>query len=105
MGTVRVISKRIPGVVVLADERVINVGRPSVLGNPYRMFNETQRATVIHQFRLVLNKSRIDRGSMWLEVERIAMLVRGGENVALCCWCAPKACHGDVIKQAIEQIL
>jgi hypothetical protein len=31
--------------------------------------------------------------------------VRGGEDINLMCYCAPKACHGDVLKEFIESMI
>ena len=69
------------------------------------MGHEGMRAEVIQKFSFDLARDWGTHGPMRKEVERIAELVRSGQDIALACWCAPKACHGDVIKQAVEAIL
>ena len=108
MGSIRVVSKRKYG--VRADghtEHVIAIDRPSgsVLANQHHMAHEICRGDVIARFRADLAMDWRANGPMRAEVERIAELVRSGQDIALACWCAPKACHGDVIKRAIEAIL
>ena len=100
-------SKRQTGVRTKPGELVVGIDRPSgsVLRNRHFMAQEVQRAAVIARFREDLAADWRVRGPMHAELERIAELVRSGQNVALACWCAPKPCHGDVIKQAIEALL
>nr|WP_256566062.1 DUF4326 domain-containing protein [Deinococcus sp. QL22] len=31
--------------------------------------------------------------------------VRAGESLLLICWCAPLACHADVIKEEVERLV
>lgn len=107
MANVRVVSKRKGGVQPARDELVVAIDRPSgsVLGNPYHMVRESQRAEVIARFRADLAQDWREHGPMRAEVERIAELVRSGQGVALACWCAPKPCHGDIVKRAVEALL
>lgn len=102
--TVRVISKRAGGIKAKAGEVVVNIARPSVLGNPFFMRSEDQRAQVIVDYRAWLTKHYRTDNSVWAEVKKLAARVKAGEHLALECWCAPCACHGDVIIDAIEFI-
>lgn len=107
MAGIRVVSKRTTGVTPRAGELVVGIDRPSgsVLGNAFHMTRESQRAEVITNFRESLIDDWHAHGPMSAELQRIAELVRNGQDVALACWCAPRPCHGDVIKRAIEGIL
>lgn len=107
MAGVRVVNKRKGGASAKPGELVIGIDRPSgsVLRNQHFMAHEGQRAEVITKFRADLVQDWCARGPMRAELERIAKLVRNGQSVALACWCAPKPCHGDVIKKAIEALL
>lgn len=107
MAGIRVVSKRKTGVTARADELVVGIDRPSgsVLQNRHFMAREDQRAAVITSFREDLIDDWHAHGPMRTELQRIAELVRSGQDVALACWCAPKPCHGDVIKRAIEALL
>lgn len=101
---IRVTSKRSGGVAAKDTELVINIARPSVLGNPFPMHRECMRAQVIEQYQDWLKEQRRNNTAAWSEVLRIAKLVREGNSVALDCWCAPKSCHGGVIVRAINRI-
>lgn len=102
--SIRVTSKRAGGVQALPNEVVINIARPSVLGNPFHMHRECMRAQVVEQYQEWLKEQRRLKTPAWSEVLRIAKLVREGTAVALECWCAPKACHGNVIVRAVTRV-
>jgi len=80
---------------------VVYVGRPGPLGNPYRLDDyggEAGRYRVIHLFRLYLDGGDDMRARrMRREIDRLARRLINGERIALSCYCAPLACHGDVI--------
>lgn len=83
------------------DAMRIYIGRPSPLGNPFPVTQLRPREQAIQQFRELLEKdSRMSR-KMHEELEWLARasLV---QPLELQCYCAPLACHGDVIKQYIE---
>ena len=64
----------------------VYIGRPSKWGNPFAMNGEQNRTTVIALFEQYLLNSP----------ELLAQLGElKGKN--LVCYCAPKACHGDIL--------
>lgn len=71
----------------------VRIDRRSRWGNPYKMLAEAERAKVIDLFRgyaermLALNPA-------WLDPLR-------GKRLA--CWCAPKACHGNVLVELLDR--
>jgi len=84
--------------------RGIYVGRPSSLGNPFPLQCETERAAVIRDYEEWLAEQLLDPSSpASREIHRLAALARKGD-LCLICWCAPKACHADIIKRTIEAI-
>lgn len=70
-----------------ADPRVIYVGRPTPWGNPYKT-NSLGRDWAISQFRAYAIH-RLQTEPEWLDPLRGA--------TALVCWCAPLACHAEVL--------
>jgi len=64
----------------------VYVGRPSKWGNPFVIGKDGPRHEVIAKYRLHA-QSAFDRN----EIERD---LRGKDLV---CWCAPRACHADVL--------
>lgn len=65
----------------------------SVWANPYHIGQDGTRDDVIAKFRAYL----LDRP--WL-LERLGEL----KGKRLACWCAPAACHGDVLAELAEAV-
>jgi hypothetical protein len=84
--------------------RGVYVGRSSPLGNPFAMQGEATRAAVIRDYADWLAEQLLDPSSpASREIHRLAELARK-QDLYLVCWCAPKACHADIIKRTIEAI-
>ena len=82
----------------------IYVGRPSPLGNPFPMQGEAERAAVIRNYEDWLAEQLLDPNSpASREIHRLAELARK-QDLCLVCFCAPKACHADIIQRTIEAI-
>lgn len=71
----------------VAPEGSVAIGRGTVWGNPFIVGADGERDIVIAKFYHYA-KWRLEREPGWLE----PLL---GKNLA--CYCAPNACHGDVI--------
>jgi hypothetical protein len=69
----------------------IGRGRGSVWGNPYRIGEDGDRQTVIRKYREYLHSGP----SLMAKVPELTGKTLG-------CWCAPKACHGDVLVELLE---
>ena len=59
----------------------VYIGRPSKWGNPYKIGRDGTREEVIEKYREYIQGKDLSE-------------LRGKDIV---CWCAPKACHGDVL--------
>jgi hypothetical protein len=80
------------------------VGRPSAVGNPFVMQGEATRAQVIRDYEDWLAEQLLDRRSAAsIEIHQLAALARK-QDICLVCFCAPKACHADIIKRTIAAI-
>jgi len=87
------------------------VCRPSILGNPYsHKFQSSnkkihKRDDAIAEYRQWLN-DRIRNNDIIIikELERLLEIAKQGD-LYLGCWCSPKSCHGDVIKEVLEKAL
>lgn len=78
-------------------EGAVYVGRPSVWGNPYRVWGQAPRAATPEE-AVELFRRRIDYAPDALGPYSAAMIRRllGGRD--LCCWCPLDApCHADVL--------
>ena len=77
------------------DPDIVYIGRGSVWGNPFRIHGNYTRAMVITDYRQHL-WGRIRNGLITKEM----LIALDGKRLA--CYCAPLACHGDVLVKAIE---
>jgi hypothetical protein len=83
--------KQAPHVVdVRSGERNVYVGRPTKFGNPFLLhdpFDMPERQLVLEKYR------------EWLlsQPELVAAAKRELRGRNLGCWCAPLACHADVL--------
>jgi hypothetical protein len=87
----------------LSDCNVIYIGRLSVLGNPFSMKTENDRARVILEYREWLSIEMRKKAKVHNAVHELARKAKH-EDLSLQCWCSPKACHSDVLKEVIESI-
>jgi hypothetical protein len=68
----------------------VYIGRPSKWGNPFTIGKDGSREDVIRKYR------------EWLPSQNLPIHELKGR--VLGCWCAPEACHGDVLLELAEGI-
>lgn len=78
----------------------IRVDRKSPLGNPFIMYCEEQRHDVCNKYHFwFYNQIEILKEPPFiLELERIQKIYRKHGVLVLYCWCAPKRCHAETIR-------
>lgn len=75
----------------------------SPLGNPFKLEREDERGRVIAFYRAhILAKIEAQDPAVLAELRRLQTMHKAGEEVVLLCWCSPKGCHGDVLKELLE---
>jgi len=83
----------------------VYIGRPSLLGNPFRIGEHWNRAETLAKYRAWLWREIQKRGDVYRELLRLAELARNGD-LTLICWCKQPnqeiGCHGDLVKRAIS---
>ncbi len=80
------------------------VGRPTPLGNPFRLLREEDRDRVVNQYATWLEhqvRQRNPEVSRALEELYRTLKLRG--NITLLCFCAPKRCHGEIIAEHLRR--
>ena len=86
----------------------------SVLGNPYTdkplkstlaVFKAKNREEAIEKYDTYFDTQYGRNREFTAVIDEIYEKYKNGEEVFLGCWCHPKLCHGDVIKQKLEQRL
>ena len=72
----------------------------SILGNPYILYNESERDLVCDMY-----EKWFDENILMLkdELQRLIEIYKTYHQLNLFCWCAPKRCHGETIKKYIEE--
>jgi len=95
-------------------EDIIYIGRynstyeldPSPLANKYRTKQYGSLKIVLEKYKQwIFSVYSCKEGPAYEELMRLVELHRRGKEVKLACWCKPKACHGDIIKQVVEFII
>lgn len=87
----------------------VYIGRGSALGNPYSHLQGTKAAHICASRAEAVqfckgwleDLIRHKEPRVCAELNRIYTMAKRGD-VNLVCYCAPKACHGGVIKELIE---
>jgi hypothetical protein len=76
------------------SEYDVYIGRPSKWGNPFEIGRDGDRETVIKKYR------------EWIQTrpDLLAALPELKGKV-LGCWCAPRACHGDVLSEMANALI
>lgn len=67
------------------------------LGNPFPMRDESQRNAVCDNYEAWLEGQPPD-GYARKAIHRLAEHVRAGKTIALYCFCSPKRCHTESIR-------
>lgn len=65
----------------------VYVGRPSKFGNPFKVEKPSDRGVMVEKFREWI----------YTQPELIAAIKKELKGRYLVCWCAPKACHADIL--------
>jgi len=87
--------------------RAVYIGRPTPLGNPFVMNDESERDDVCDAYERWFNEqlaSNASHAPFTLALRHLETLAAHGDLI-LGCYCAPKRCHGDTIKAYLERKL
>ena len=71
------------------DKYDVYVGRPGKWGNPFQIGIDGDREEVLRKYR------------EWVQTQDLPFHELKGK--VLGCWCAPKACHGDILVELAEK--
>lgn len=74
------------------------IGRPSPLGNPFKMRAEQDRDRVCDEYE-VWFRERVEARDPEVieELRRLYRIAKSQGHLVLGCYCAPRRCHGDVV--------
>lgn len=82
------------------------IGRGSPLGNPWPIQGLDTREIVIARYKVYL-RQQIENGNQEVinELERLGNIAITTGSLNLQCFCSPQLCHGDVIKEVLENAI
>jgi hypothetical protein len=79
----------------------IIVGITIVLGNPFKMKNEKDRNLVCDHYHEWFYKNT-HGPRFFAMLQELEELYKKYSKLNLFCWCAPKRCHAETIKEYVE---
>jgi hypothetical protein len=88
----------------LADAINIRVDRSSVLGNPFTLNTESNRDRVCDRYEKYFIDKLDSVNPQSKEIRRIISLIDRGHDINLQCWCSPKRCHAETIKEFLDAL-
>ena len=82
------------------------IGRGSPLGNPFVIGKDGSREQVIAKYRVWLNEQIMRKNPDVLdELNRLGNKAIDEKGLVLQCFCYPKPCHGEVIKEKLVKAM
>ena len=84
-------------------EYQVVVDRTSVLGNPFRMQSESQREEVCLKYEKWFYSQVENKDTLFMqELSKLVAIYAKYNKLELFCWCYPKKCHAEIIKNYIQ---
>lgn len=103
MAKVTIVNKRTTGIVSAYTYRKY-VGRPSILGNPFKEDKDNSRHVVVVRYAAWLALQLRNKNKRVInELRELKEVLMRGFDLELECWCTPLECHADIIKQYLEE--
>ena len=79
----------------------VYIGRPSKWGNPF-----SHKSDTLAEFQVASREEAISRYEKWLldQPDLMAQVKTDLKGKVLGCWCAPLACHGDILAKVANDL-
>lgn len=86
------------------------IGRPSILGNPYSNKKNSiadiiidKEEDAIEYYKKYFYERIESCDKVFIdELNRMYVFYKEHGKLNICCWCFPKRCHGDIIKEYLD---
>jgi hypothetical protein len=79
----------------------IRVDRRTIFGNPFKMWSEEDRDYVCDEHKKYF-KNKVEKDKEFKQaLDELVYLYERYGTLNLFCWCAPKRCHSETIKEYI----
>ena len=83
----------------------IKVDRSSILGNPFYMKDESKRNEVCDKYEEYFYNKLIYKDDVLDLLRNMINIYKKYGKLRLFCWCAPKRCHAEVIRDYIYKVI
>lgn len=80
----------------------VYIGRGSIFGNKFMIPRDGDRSEVINKYWEDLDNQT---NSFWQNLYALQELMDVGYEIRLMCYCSPLPCHGDILKELIEEYI
>ena len=80
----------------------VRVDRKTIFGNPFPMKNESKRDEVCDKYAEYFKTRMNKKDAFAAEIVKLVHIFERYGKLELFCWCAPKRCHAETIKEYIE---
>lgn len=78
----------------------VYIGRGSKWGNPFSHLNNTKA-----QFKTVSREESVEQYRDWIQTQPDLLAdIHELRGKTLCCYCKPKACHGDILAEIADSL-
>ena len=78
------------------------VGRPTVLGNPFKIDGDITREISIQKYAEWLISKINSRNNIIIQhLQIMEHILHESGKLNLVCWCVPEMCHADLLKQVL----
>ena len=81
------------------------VDRSSILGNPFYMKDESKRDEVCDKYEEYFYNKLIYKDDVKKLLKEMINVYKECGKLRLFCWCAPKRCHAEVIRNYIYKVM
>ena len=83
------------------------VDRASCLGNPYKMEEQTEeeRARVCEIYKTHFKEVLLNIPEVKEYLDKMVNFIEQTGKIELWCWCAPKQCHAETIKEYLLSVV
>lgn len=79
----------------------VRIDRSSEWGNPFIVSSQMDRDQVVDAYKVYLWKRMRKSATSHFSIRMVQTL----NNKTLVCWCAPKRCHGEVLRDAVAWVI
>ncbi len=87
------------------EPNCIYCGRGTALGNPFKMHGESDRDNVCDLYENWFHQQlQTENTAFHTQINNI-LINAGNNDINLGCFCAPKRCHCDTIKNYIDDLI